>query len=122
MENRIKVKKTMYGTIAEAEYGTVRGLPDRFGPSFRFLVAGGSFIIDCGGKYAADKGKGLESFSVELPHVKKWTDDLLEKAGVRFMCELVGKQVEVCLNEEGLFEGFELVLQSGADDGGIPNE
>lgn len=103
------------GKISSAEYGQLKAMPFLFGLQLTFSLNGGSQGVSDGGKFTVNISDSCKWESEESKHLAvmdliEYTDDILTVAKVNYVSELVGKPVEVEL-ENNTFKSFRILTE-----------
>lgn len=103
------------GKISSAEYGQLKAMPFLFGLQLTFSLNGGSQGVSDGGQYTINISDSCEWESEESKYLAimeliNHTDTILDAAKVNFVSELVGKPVEVEL-ENNTFKSFRILTE-----------
>lgn len=100
------------GKIDFAEFGTMRDYPFQMGLQLGFSMSG-SGVMD-GGKYTVnispDCDWGMETRNSSLAKSLDILARILKEAKVNYVSELLGKPVEVTL-DDGLFMNFRILAE-----------
>lgn len=102
------------GKIDFAEYGTIKDYPFLVGLQLYFHLGNGCSIGD-GGKYTVNlsdgcKWKNSDERNIAIAESVDFTNQLLEDAKVSYISELVGKPVEVTI-ENNIFKDFRILTE-----------
>ena len=100
------------GRITSAEYGTVKDYPFMLGLQLKFQFKGSG--VGCGGKYTINISKTCRwDESDRQEAITKKADELyeiLKDAKVNYVSQLVGKPVEVEI-EDNMFKDFRILTE-----------
>jgi hypothetical protein len=111
LERRTKMLEKRLGKIDFAEFGSMRDYPFQLGLQLGFSMSG-SGVMD-GGKYTVNMspdcfweiGTRHSNLAESLDHLK-----ILKDAKVNYVSDLVGKPVEVTL-EDSMFKDFRILTE-----------
>lgn len=103
------------GKITSAEFGTVRDYPFLMGLQLHFSLNGGSSGIGDGGKYTVNIGPDCkwsnpEDRAIAVTQMVDWVRTIFKDAKVGYVSDLVGKPVEVTL-ENNCFKDFRILKE-----------
>lgn len=115
MKGSTKMTGKFLGKIDFAEFGTIRDYPFLMGLQLGFTLGNGGAIMD-GGKYTVnfsrrcrwDGGQNERNETIALYQTRIY--DLLKDAKVNYVSQLVGKPVEVTI-ENNCFKDFRILTE-----------
>lgn len=108
------MEEKVLGKISWAEFGTVKDFPFLFGLQLRFSMKGCG--VGDGSKYTVNVEPSCKAWSTPKERTTTITqymekvDIILGEAGVNYVSELVGKPVEIVL-ENNTFKDFRILTE-----------